>query len=171
MAMGGWPPLVSASLALAACCLVLVHLGCPHAPACPSALIVALDAASNLSALLGMAIGVATLIAQAILISRVVGVNVPLWPRAQRRWDRPCDNLPECGCVWSDKYGRRIGESISSTKGRPGITKIRSWNDPCFIFRSALQPCIQQVYNYRHAFRSRLPPARVIMGGTGFRFS
>lgn len=79
LAMGGWPPLVSASLALAMCCLVLVHLGCPHAPACASALIVALGAASSLSALLGMAIGVATLTAQAILISRVAGVNVPLW--------------------------------------------------------------------------------------------
>lgn len=79
LTMEGWPPLVSASVALAVCCVVLVRLQCPHAPACASALIVALGAASTSFALLGMAIGVATLTAQAILISRVAGVNVPLW--------------------------------------------------------------------------------------------
>ena len=79
LATGGWPLYVSASLALAASCIVLVLLTCPHAPACASALIVALGAASSWSALLGMGVGVVTLTAQAILIGRVAGVNVPIW--------------------------------------------------------------------------------------------
>ncbi|MGD2110647.1 MAG: hypothetical protein PVI86_14810, partial [Phycisphaerae bacterium] len=79
LTMQGWPPLISASVALAVCCILLVRLGCPHAPACASALIVALGAASSPVALIGMAVGVMALTAQAVVVSRVVGVNVPLW--------------------------------------------------------------------------------------------
>lgn len=77
--MGGWPTLVSASLALAVSCILLIWLACPHAPACATALILALGAASDWTALLGMAVGVLALTAEAVLISRVVGVNVPIW--------------------------------------------------------------------------------------------
>lgn len=77
--MSGWPILASASLALAASCVLLVWLACPHAPACATALIVALGAANGWSDLLGMASGVVLLTAQAVLISRIAGINVPIW--------------------------------------------------------------------------------------------
>lgn len=77
--MSGWPILASASLALAVTCILLVWLACPHAPACATALIIALGAANGWSDLLGMASGVVLLTAQAILISRIAGINVPIW--------------------------------------------------------------------------------------------
>ncbi len=76
---GGWPVLVSASLAMPVSCVLLVRLGCPHAPACASALITALGAADGWVALLGMAAGVVLLTVQAVLISRMLGVRVPIW--------------------------------------------------------------------------------------------
>jgi len=87
LAMGGWPPLMSASLALAMCCVMLVRMNCPHAPACASALIVALGGASSMMALLGMALGVAALTGQAILLGRIAGVNVPLWSSRESTLD------------------------------------------------------------------------------------
>ncbi len=76
---GGWPVLVSASMAMAATCLLLVCLTCPHAPACASALITALGAANGWVPLLGMAAGVVLLTVQAALISRLAGVSTPIW--------------------------------------------------------------------------------------------
>lgn len=75
----GWPVLLSASIAMAAICLLLVYLSCPHAPSCASALILALGAAKGWVPLLGMAAGVVLLTAQAVLISRLAGVNMPIW--------------------------------------------------------------------------------------------
>jgi CBS-domain-containing membrane protein len=80
---GGWSLFISASLALAATSVLLVWLSCPHAPACATALIIALGAANNWSALLGMAAGVALLTAQAVAMHRIINVSTPTWsPRA-----------------------------------------------------------------------------------------
>lgn len=75
----GWPILAGASLALAISCILLVLLSCPHAPACATALIIALGAANGWTDLLGMVTGVVLLSAQAVLISRIAGINVPIW--------------------------------------------------------------------------------------------
>ncbi|MEE9296387.1 MAG: HPP family protein, partial [Phycisphaerae bacterium] len=76
---GGWPVLASASLAMAASCVLLICLACPHAPGCATALITALGAANSWVSLLGMMAGVVLLTVQAVLFSRLAGVNVPLW--------------------------------------------------------------------------------------------
>ncbi len=92
----GAPLLVSASLALALTCILLVRLRCPHAPACASALIVAVGAAGDWLAVLGMAVGVVLITAEAVLISRLAGVNVPLWlprPRISPAASFPVDSL------------------------------------------------------------------------------
>ncbi|HUU84852.1 MAG TPA: HPP family protein [Phycisphaerae bacterium] len=80
----GLPVFVSASAALAVTCVLLARLSCPHAPACATALILALGAASDWTALLGMATGVLLLTAQAVLMHRVANVNIPTWtPRSE----------------------------------------------------------------------------------------
>lgn len=76
---GAGPVLASASLALAASCVLLVRLSCPHAPACATGFLVALGAAHSFSELLGMAIGVLLLTAQAVLIAGIAGMKVPKW--------------------------------------------------------------------------------------------
>ncbi len=76
---GGWTVLASASMAMAATCVLLVCLSCPHAPACASALIAALGAADGWVPLVGMAAGVVLLTVQAALISRLAGVRTPIW--------------------------------------------------------------------------------------------
>lgn len=76
---GGWPILVSASMAMAAVCVLLVRLACPHAPACASALITAVGAADGWVPLFGMAAGVILLTVQAILIGRLAGLGTPIW--------------------------------------------------------------------------------------------
>lgn len=76
---GGWPILLSASLAMAACSILLIYLSCPHPPSCASALIVAMGAASTGVALLGMAAGVLLLTLQATVINRLVGLKSPVW--------------------------------------------------------------------------------------------
>ena len=81
---GGWPVLVSASIAMAISCMLLIWLRCPHPPGCASALITAFGATHGWLPLLGMAAGVILLTAQAVLISRLAGVNVPLWSPRQR---------------------------------------------------------------------------------------
>lgn len=75
----GWPTFACAALALAATCVLLVRLSCSHAPACATALIVALGAAGDASALLGIGVGVLLLTAQAILFTRLAGVSMPTW--------------------------------------------------------------------------------------------
>ncbi len=74
----------SASLALAATCYFLVRCSCPHAPACASALVVALGAASTGTALLCMAAAVVLVTAQAFAFNRLACLPVPLWaPRSR----------------------------------------------------------------------------------------
>ena len=75
----GGAALCSASLALAGTCYCLVRCSCPHAPACASALIVALGAASTWTAVLGMAAAVVLVTAQAFALNRLVCLPVPLW--------------------------------------------------------------------------------------------
>jgi len=77
--MHGCALLLSAAMALALTCVMLVRLSCPHAPACASALIVAVGVAGNWLTVLGMAVGVVLITAEAVVISRLAGVNVPLW--------------------------------------------------------------------------------------------
>ncbi len=71
--------LCSASLALAATGYCLVRCSCPHAPACASALVVALGAASTWIAVLCMAAAVVLVTAQAFAVNRLACLPVPLW--------------------------------------------------------------------------------------------
>ena len=80
---GGWPILLSASLAMAACSILLIYVTCQHPPSCASALIVAMGAANTGVAILGMAAGVLLLTLQAMIVNRLVGLRSPIWsPRA-----------------------------------------------------------------------------------------
>lgn len=84
----GWPTLASASAALAATCFLLVRFSCPHAPACASALIIALGGASGWLNMFAMAIAVVVLSAQALVLYRIGGVKTPSWapePRSAPR--------------------------------------------------------------------------------------
>lgn len=74
-----WPTILSASLALAVTCMLLVRLSCPHAPACASALLIALGAVTEWVELLALAVAVVVLTLQAVCINRIAGVNVPIW--------------------------------------------------------------------------------------------
>ncbi len=76
---GGGAVLCSASLALAGTCYFLVRCSCPHAPACASALVVALGAASTWTAVLCMAAAVMLVTAQAFALNRLACLPVPLW--------------------------------------------------------------------------------------------
>ena len=72
---GSWLALCSATLALALTCVLLVRLRCPHAPACASALIVAVGAVTGWRELLAMAIAVMLLTLLAIGAQQFAGVN------------------------------------------------------------------------------------------------
>ncbi len=90
------PLFVSASLALALTCILLIRLACPHAPACASALIVAVGAASDWVTVLGMVVGVVLITAEAVVISRLAGVKVPFWsprPKVSTTAFSPVDSL------------------------------------------------------------------------------
>jgi hypothetical protein len=82
---GGLAPVVSASLALALTCGLLVRLACPHAPACASSLIIALGGVTDWHGVLLMAIAVVWMTAQAMAMNRLAGVPVPLWSPAARQ--------------------------------------------------------------------------------------
>jgi len=80
----GWPTFVSAALALALTCLLLVRLSAPHAPGCASALIIATGGVVGWLGLLVMAIAVVILTVQAVCANRMAGVNMPIWfPRRE----------------------------------------------------------------------------------------
>lgn len=82
---GTWPPILSAVLALAGCCLVLIRIACPHPPACGSGLVVALGAVTQPTEMLIMALAVVWLTAQAVFMNRLAGLPVPAWrPRQQK---------------------------------------------------------------------------------------
>ena len=80
---GAWPVVISASLALALTCFLLVRLSLRHPPACASALVVALGAITELTEMLlaGLAVVIVTFVA--VLINRAFPVPVTLW-RAPR---------------------------------------------------------------------------------------
>ena len=86
---GGWPATASASIAMALSSVLMVRLGCTHPPACGSALIAALGAAGGWVPMLGMVAGVVLLTLQAVLLSRLGGVSMPLW--SSRRIDSQLD--------------------------------------------------------------------------------
>ncbi len=75
----GGAALCSASLALTATCYLLVRCSCPHPPACASALVIALGAATTWTAVLCMAAAVVLVTAQAFALNRLVCLPVPLW--------------------------------------------------------------------------------------------
>jgi len=79
----GWPSLCSASLALAATCLLLIRLSCQHPPACASGLVIALGGVIYWSDLLLMALAVVWLTAQAVAMNRLAGLPVPTWSPRQ----------------------------------------------------------------------------------------
>jgi CBS-domain-containing membrane protein len=76
---GGWPAVASASMALALTCLLLVRLSTPHAPACASALIVAVGGVSGWLGVPAMALGVVIVTLQAVCVYRLAGLNTPIW--------------------------------------------------------------------------------------------
>ncbi|MFQ5805555.1 MAG: HPP family protein [Phycisphaerae bacterium] len=90
----GWPSLCSASLALALTGLLLVRLSCPHAPACASALIIALGAVADWRGLLAMAIGVVMLTLQAICVNRLACLNISVWSAGS-------ENIDQRGSDWT----------------------------------------------------------------------
>jgi CBS domain-containing membrane protein len=74
-----WPTFVSAALALAVTSLLLVRLSCPHAPACATAMLIALGAATDFRELLALATAVVVLAAQAVCINKIAGLGVSAW--------------------------------------------------------------------------------------------
>ena len=76
---GGWPLILSASLALAVTCGLLVRLSCPHPPACASSLVIALGAVTDWPNVLLMAVAVVWMTVQAVAMNRLAGVPVPTW--------------------------------------------------------------------------------------------
>ncbi len=84
----GFWVLCSASLALTVTCYLLVRFSCPHAPACASALIVAVGGVTTLAGVLYMAAAVILVTAQAVTFNRMACVPVPLWS--------PLDRDPAC---------------------------------------------------------------------------
>ncbi len=81
---GGWPLILSASLALAVTAGLLVRLSCPHAPACASSLIIALGGVTDWLGVLLMACAVVWVAAQAVVVNRLAGVPVPTWSPVAR---------------------------------------------------------------------------------------
>jgi CBS-domain-containing membrane protein len=81
---GGWPAVISASLALALTCLLLVRLSTPHAPACASALIVAVGGVTGWLGVPAMALGVVIVTLQAVCVYRLAGLNTPIWSPRRR---------------------------------------------------------------------------------------
>ena len=59
--------------------LLLIRLSCPHAPACASALIVALGGVTDWTDLLLMAAAVILVTAQSVGINRLASLPVPIW--------------------------------------------------------------------------------------------
>lgn len=81
---GGLALVVSASLALAVTCGLLVRLSCPHPPACASSLIIALGAVTDWVDVLLMAVAVIWMTTQAVAVNRFAGMPVPIWSPAVR---------------------------------------------------------------------------------------
>ena len=73
------PTLLSASLALACTCFALVRLCAPHAPACATAIIIAVGAVRGWTELIAMAAAVLVLTLLAVGMNRLVGLYVPTW--------------------------------------------------------------------------------------------
>ncbi len=70
---------LSADLAFALTCILLVRLSCHHAPACATALIVASGGITAGTDMLIMVVAVVLLVYQGVLIHRLLGVHAPLW--------------------------------------------------------------------------------------------
>ena len=70
---------LSADLAFALTCILLVRLSCHHAPACATALIVASGGITAGTDMLIMVVAVVLLTYQGVLIHRLLGVHAPLW--------------------------------------------------------------------------------------------
>jgi len=79
MEADGWALFASASLAMAASCLLLVRLSCPHPPACASGLVIVLAGVTGWQELLFMALAVVWLTMQAVAMNRFAGLPMPLW--------------------------------------------------------------------------------------------
>ncbi len=70
---------LSADLAFALTCILLVRLSCHHAPACATALIVASGGITAGTDMLIMVAAVVLLVYQGVLLHRLLGVHAPLW--------------------------------------------------------------------------------------------
>ena len=82
---GGIAPILCSSLGLALTCFLLVRFSCPHAPACASALIVAVGGAEGEWGVIFMFLAVVLVTSQAVAINRLASLPVPLWkPRRIR---------------------------------------------------------------------------------------
>ncbi len=73
------PTLLSASVALAGTCFALVRLSAPHAPACATAIIIAVGAVRGWPELFAMATAVVLLTLLAVGVNRLAGLCVPTW--------------------------------------------------------------------------------------------
>lgn len=94
---GGFAVFGGATLALAATSILLVRFSCPHAPACATALIVAMGAASRWTDLLCMAVSVVLLTTVTRLLGRIGGLNTPTW--YPRESDSPDDERLQCSVI------------------------------------------------------------------------
>ena len=74
---------LSASVALAISCLLLVRINCPHPPACTSCLVVAWGGVTHWLDILLMAAVIVWLTYQAMAMNRMAGLPVPKWSPKQ----------------------------------------------------------------------------------------
>lgn len=80
---GGREMVLAASLALAITCPLLVRFSAPHAPACATALVIAVGGVTQWVGLLAMALAIVILTFQSVCVNRLAGLNVPTWsPRS-----------------------------------------------------------------------------------------
>lgn len=84
MGNGDWSVLVSASLTLAFCGILMVRFSCPHPPACASGLVVGLGAITAVPDILFMAGAIGWLAFQAYGMNRWAGLPVPFWSYKER---------------------------------------------------------------------------------------
>lgn len=75
---------ISATLGLALCCVLLVRLDCPHAPSCATCLLIALGGVAGTGELLTMAAAIILITGQAAVVHRVAGLPTALWCPIER---------------------------------------------------------------------------------------
>jgi CBS-domain-containing membrane protein len=75
----GWARILAAAPSLATTGALMIRLNVPHPPAAATTLMVSLGLVSRPAYLVVLEVGVALLVAQAIIINRLTGVRYPFW--------------------------------------------------------------------------------------------